>query len=813
MKVLSTVLAMLIATSLFAQFKIDGKIVTAENQSLPRASIILKGTTMGTVANSKGNFSFENLKSGNYELNVSFIGYENYSQSIDLTKDISLTIKMTENSVLTEDIFVVSTRAGSKTPVASSNISKDEIAQNNLGQDIPYLLSTTPSFVSTSDAGAGVGYTGFSIRGTDANRINITVNGIPVNDAESHSVYWVNMPDFSSSVENLQVQRGVGTSTQGAASFGATVNMQTNTLNKDAYGEYSGSVGSFNTWKNTAMVGSGLINNHFSFDARLSKITSEGFIDRAFSDLKSFYISGGYYSENTIIKLNIFSGKEKTYQAWNGVPSVRLNNDEEGMLEYLNNWLYTEQEYEDMINSDSRTYNIYTYDNQTDNYQQDHYQLLFSHRFNPNLNFNAALHYTYGRGYYENEKLGEKFADYGIANPIIGSDTITRTNMVNQKWLDNDFYGATFSMNYNKNKSDFTVGGGWNKYDGRHFGYIIWSEYANTIEKDYEWYRSIGVKTDFNVYTKYNFALTKTINLYADLQYRGITHTIDGIDDDLRDITQEHSFNFFNPKFGVYYQINDQSNAYASWAMGHREPNRSNFVDADPEGEEPTAETLNDFEAGYQLRTNSFAFGANVYYMLYKDQLIETGEINDVGSAIMVNVNDSYRAGVELIAGAQILSNLKWDVNATFSQNKIKNFTEYVDNWDTGGQDATELGTTDIAFSPNMIANSIITYSPFKNMKLSLTSQYISKQYIDNSSSNDRVLDAYFVNNFRASYIIHPNFAKELEFTILVNNLFNEEYETNAWIYSYITGGTRYKMDGYFPQAGTNFMLGMKIRF
>ncbi|MDA3928902.1 MAG: TonB-dependent receptor [Prolixibacteraceae bacterium] len=813
MRILFLLLAIFIATSNFAQYSIEGKVTSKNGEILPGASIILEGTTLGTVSNSEGNFELKNVPEKTYILKASFIGYVTYQKEIQLKTNLKINIELEEDAVLTEEVFVQATRAGRKTPVASSTISKEEIAKNNLGQDIPYLLNTTPSFVSSSDAGAGVGYTNFRIRGTDANRINVTVNGIPLNDSESHGVYWVNMPDFSSSIENLQVQRGVGTSTHGAAAFGATINMQTNALRKDAYAEYSGATGSFNTWKNTVRVGSGLLGDHFSFDARLSKISTDGFIDRAYSDLKSYFVSGGYYAKNTILKLNLFSGSEHTYQAWNGVPSVRLNDDAEGMKEYLDNWLYSEKEYEEMVNSDSRTYNIYTYENETDNYQQDHYQLLFSQQFGEYINFNAALHYTYGRGYYEQYKEDKDFAAYGLENITIGEEVIESTDLVRQKWLDNDFYGATFSLNYLKDKSDFTLGAGWNKYDGRHFGNIIWAQYASNGEKDYEWYRNEGVKTDYNIYAKYNYALTEAINLYADVQYRNILYTIEGIDDDYRDLTLNRDFDFINPKLGIFYQLNSNSKAYASWAIANREPNRSNYTDADSEEEEPTAETLNDFEVGYTFQTSTFTIGANAYYMTYKDQLILTGELNDVGAPIMANVDDSYRTGIEIMAGAQILSNLKWDVNATFSQNKIMNFTEYVDNWDTGEANSYELGTTNIAFSPNVIANSILSYEPIPFFNLSLVSQFVSKQYIDNSSNDDIALDAYFVNNIRASYKIHPSFVKEIEFTLLVNNLLNETYETNAWVYSYIFGGERFKMDGYYPQAGTNFLFGVNIKF
>jgi iron complex outermembrane receptor protein len=813
MRFLILLMILLAGSGAFAQSKISGKVSNAENEPLPGASVVIDGTTIGTITNVNGEFTLNNLNKGGCQLKVSFIGYETFTTKLSLPTQQFLNITLQKNEVMTDEVFVYASRAGSKTPVASEVVTAAQIADRNMGQDIPYLLETTPSFVATSDAGAGVGYTGFRIRGTDANRINVTVNGIPVNDAESHSVYWVNMPDFSSSVENVQVQRGVGTSTLGSGAFGATINMQTISVDEKAYAEYSGAAGSFNTLKNTLRIGSGLLNNHFSFDARLSGITSDGFIDRSFSNLKSYYLSGGYYSTNTILKLVTFAGKEKTYQAWNGVPSVRLNSDIEGMKRYEDHWLYSHAETEAMLASNPRTYNLYTYENETDNYSQDHYQLLFSQKFGDYIHLNAALHVTHGEGYYEQYKAGEDLEEYGMAAIITGNDTITSTDLIRRKWLDNYFYGGNFSFNYRKDKSDFTLGAGWSKYDGQHFGKVIWAQFMGNTPKDFEWYRGTGVKTDFNVYAKYNYSLSDKLNLYADLQYRNILHSIDGIDDDLRDLTQDHNYDFFNPKVGIFYQPTSTSKAYLSWAVGHREPNRSNFTDADPNGKQPTFETMNDVEAGYNIATKRLSAGANLYLMMYDDQLILTGEINDVGSAIMTNVDKSYRAGIELMAGAKLLQNLTWDVNVTISQNKILDFTEYVDNWDTWGQEAYVQGTTDIAFSPALIVNSTVGYEPFQGLKIALLSQYVGKQYIDNSASDERSLDAYFVNNLKVSYSFTPGIAEEVRFHLMVANLFNEVYETNAWVYSYIYEGTRYKMDGYFPQAGTNVMIGVDVRF
>jgi iron complex outermembrane receptor protein len=777
------------------------------------ANLSLSNSFNGTSTDVNGAFLFKNLKGGSYQLVISYIGYEKLTKEVNVTANQTLDIVLKQDNILTEEVLISATRATEKTPVAFVTVDKAAIENQNMGQDIPYLLGLTPSFVATSDAGTGVGYTNFRIRGTDLNRINVTVNGIPMNDAESHGTWWVDVPDLASSTDNIQVQRGVGTSTNGAAAFGATINLQTTTLNKDPFAEYSSSAGSFGTMKNSVGVGTGLLKGKFAFDARLSKVTSDGFIDRAASDLKSFFVSGGYFTGNTILKLNVFSGLETTYQAWNGIPSVRLNNDAAGMQRYADHYLYTQQQVDEMVNSGSRTYNLYTYENQVDHYQQNHYQLLFSHQLNDMFNFNASLFYTGGKGYYEEYQNDQKLTDYLITPPVYGNDTIQYSDLIRRKWLDNDFYGMTFSMTQKKETSEFTLGGGYNIYDGNHFGKVIWARNAGDTEINHEWYRGTGLKKDLNLYAKYNYELTKDVNLFADFQYRKIDYSIGGLDDDLRDLKQTHNFEFFNPKVGIFYQVDGRQNLYANYARANREPNRDNYVDADPQGKQPTFETLNDFELGYKYTTSRFAFGVNAYYMLYQNQLILTGEINDVGAPIMTNVDNSYRAGLELMAGMKVTEKLKWDVNVTLSRNKIKGFSEFVDDWDNGGQVENKLGTTDLAFSPEIIANSQLSWMAAKGLTVSLQSYSVSKQYIDNSSSNDRKLNGYLLNNLKLTYRVPQKLAKEMNLHLLVNNLFDTQYENNAWVYSYIYGGERFAMDGYFPQAGINFLAGIDIKF
>ena len=797
----------------FAQFTLKGTVKNATGERLAGASLVLNNSFSGTTANLNGAYQFQNLKAGNYQLTISYIGYEKTTKILKITGDQTVDIVLKQDLIQTEEVLVSANRIKDKTPIAFSTVEKSDIQNNNNGQDIPYLLGLTPSFVATSDGGTGVGYTNFRIRGTDQNRINVTINGIPMNDAESHSTWWVDIPDIASSTDNIQVQRGVGTSNNGAAAFGATINLQTLNINREASASYSTSTGSFGTIKNSVAVSSGLIKDKFAFEARLSKVKTDGFIDRASADLGSFFVSGGYFTANSILKLNIFSGLEDTYQAWNGVPSVRLNNDLVGMQRYADHGNYSQKQVDEMINSNSRTYNLYTYENEIDHYQQDHFQLLFSHKINSGLNVNANLFYTPGKGYYEQYEENKKLADYLISPVVIGGTTITKSDLIQRKWLDNDFYGMTFSINQKQDNQEFTFGGGYNIYDGNNFGKVIWIRYAGASEMNHEWYRGTSLKKDFNVYAKYNYELVENLNLFLDLQYRAIDYDLNGTDKKLRKLDQSHNFEFFNPKVGIFYQLDEKQNLYANFARANREPNRDNYVDADPTKKAPEYETLNDFELGYKFNTSRMAFGANAYYMSYQNQLILTGQINDVGAAVMTNADKSYRAGLELTAGMKITKKLKWDVNLTLSKNKIKDFTEYLDNWDKGGQIETKLGTTDLAFAPKIIANSKLSWMVAKGLDINLETYSISKQYIDNTSSEEHKLNGYLLNNLKLNYSVPQKFAKELNLHLAVNNIFNTEYENNAWVYSYFYEGKRYFTDGYFPQAGINFLIGLDIKF
>ncbi len=717
-----------------------------------------------------------------------------------------LDFELTPGTSIAEEVVVSAVRAGGRAPVTYTNLAGEELAPRNLGQDLPLLLTSTPSLVSSSDAGTGVGYTWMNIRGSDQSRINVTINGIPVNDAESHGVWWVNMPDVVSSVDDLQVQRGVGLSTHGAGAFGATISLKTESLRQDPYAEVSSSAGSFNTFKNTVQLGSGLINDKWAFNGRLSKIDSEGYIDRAFADLKSFYLSGGYYGQNTLIKAVVFSGKESTYQAWYGVPSDSLERNRTfnpaGM--YYDNG------------------NIRFYDNETDNYQQDHYQLHLTSQLTRGLYLSGALHYTRGRGYYEQYRDNERFSRYNLPGVIIGGEEIDRTDLIRRRWLDNHFYGLTYSLNYNNFEGlEVVFGGGYNEYDGDHYGEIIWARHAvNTDIRD-RYYDNNGFKRDFNSFLKTSYELIPGMSLFADLQYRHVSYSFLGqawVLEEIVPLQQEVRFNFFNPKAGILYQPDPLNTLYLYAGMGNREPVRRDFTESSPESR-PRHETLRNIELGYRHQRRDGEFGINFYLMDYKDQLILTGEINDVGGFTRTNIKDSYRLGVEIEGGYSFNDIFMWSGNLTLSRNKIPEFTEHSDkydnDWNWVGTDIRSYEDTDIAFSPSVIAYSQLGITPFDGFGLYLEGKYVGSQYIDNTMSSDRMLDAYLVNNLRLNYTLQPFSIREVELVFQVNNLFDVKYETNAWIYKGVVGdhGLTVIEDGYFPQAGRHVMAGITLRF
>jgi len=811
--------ALLLYSNASAQFSISGKIQNTDGENLYGVTVFLEEQKKSTVSDESGNYFLKNVPPGNYTVRSRMFGYREVKRSVNITNsDVVLNFSLAPSYSLQEGIDVLGIRATDKTPTTFTNIDRERIEEQNYGQDLPYLLQSTPSTVVTSDAGAGVGYTGVRIRGVDPTRTNVTVNGIPINDSESHGVFWVNMPDFASSVEDLQVQRGVGTSSNGGAAFGASININSNQINEEAYGELDNSYGSFNTLKNTVRAGTGLINDHFTLDARLSRITSDGFIDRASSDLRSFYLSGAWYSNNTSVKANIFSGKEETYQAWYGVPEGRLKGDEALMQENRDAEGLSEEQYEEMLAADNRTYNRYTYENEVDNYQQDHYQLLVNHKFSQSWNGNIAFHYTRGRGYYEQFRENDRFSTYGFDPISVNGDTINRMNVIRRRWLDNHFGGAVFYANYNKKNLNVTIGGGANAYDGDHFGEVIWAQYLPTQSIRDRYYDNNALKTDANGYVKGTYEWKKFI-FFTDVQVRHIDYSFLGIDEvsgDIVDLEQNVNYWFLNPKAGLSYKLSKKSVLYASYAVSNREPVRRDFRETTPENR-PMHERLFNLEAGYRFTLDKSFVNVNVFHMLYENQLVLTGEINDVGGYTRTNVDDSFRAGLEVEGGYQFTKKIGIKGDVMVSQNRINQFTEYVDEFDVNfaplPQREIQHENTDLAFSPSFIAGLSVNYTPVKGLKMSLVNKYVGEQFLDNTSNENRMLDAYFISHFNIAYTVNTKLFRELTFGVRVNNLLNTQFENNGYTWSYIYDNERVQQNFYYPQAGRHFLARMLIKF
>ncbi len=679
-------------------------------------------------------------------------------------------------------IEVRAIRAGENAPFTKTNISKKEIAKTNLGQDIPFLLNQTPSVVINSDAGNGIGYTGIRIRGSDAARINVTLNGIPYNDAESQGTFFVDLPDFSSSTGSIQIQRGVGTSSNGAGAFGSSINISTNEVVKDSYAEINNSFGSYNTWKHTIKAGTGLVNG-FTTDVRLSKIISDGFIDRASSDLKSFYFSTAYVKEKASVRVNVFSGKEKTDQAWNGISEAELLAGNR------------------TVNSAGTERPGEPYDNEIDDYTQTHYQLFFSQRLNGKLNFNTAFFLTKGKGFYEQYKADQKYSKYGMPDAPSGNSS----DMVRRLWLDNDFYGNIFSLQLKHNQTEAVFGGGFTRYNGQHFGKIIWAEKGLTSIDN--WYDLGSDKNDFNIYLKQQTKVADYWNLFYDLQYRHVKYSTEGFRDNPT-LSISKNFNFFNPKAGVSYLQNGWK-AYASYSIANKEPNRDDFETGAVQ--QPLPERLHDIEAGIEKQTTKYNWAATVYYMKYKNQLVLDGKINDVGAYTRTNIPNSYRTGIELQGGIKFNSWMNAAANISLSENKVKNFTEYIDDYDNGGQKTNSYASATIAYSPAVVGGATINFIPVKNGELSLLSKYVGKQYLDNTGNDARSLNAFFVQDVRAIYTIKNKGLKEINIIAQLNNVFSKKYEPNGYTFSYFVGGETITENYYFPMAGTNFMFGLNV--
>jgi iron complex outermembrane receptor protein len=708
----------------------------------------------------------------------------NAQKSTQVVAKKDSTNKFTDSIRSLPPLEIKAIRLSEQAPFAKTNISKAQIALNNVGQDLPFLLENTPSVVVHADAGIGVGYTGIRIRGTDATRINFTLNGIPYNDAESMGTFFVNIPDFGSSVNSIQIQRGVGTSTNGAGAFGASVNLMTNEYNPNAYLSLQNTAGSFNSFKNNLVFGSGLINNKFTFDGRVSSIRSDGFIDRANSDLKSFFLSSTYWGEKSSLRLNVFSGKERTYQAWYGVPQELL--------------------------ATNRTFNPAgtekadaPYENQTDNYTQTHYQLFYNEQINTNWKWNTAFFLTTGKGYYEEYKAGVDFADYNID---IKGEINVPADLVRRRWLDNNFYGQITALSYVDSLNDLTIGGGWTVYDGLHFGTLPYLS-QTFAPANFRYYDNDAIKKERNSYVKWERKLSKQFKSFLDLQYRYVSHQMNGFTRNT-DLEIERKFNFFNPKMGLTYQAKNIF-YYTSVAVANKEPNRDDFEASATE--QPRREQLVDWETGFELKKPKYAINANVYYMNYKDQLVLTGKINDVGAYTRTNVPKSYRAGLELQVKYAFNKKYNTSYSITFSQNKIEEFTEYIDDYDQFTQVAIQHKNTNIALSPSLITNRTFNWKPNDKLSFFWTTKYTSKQFLDNTQNKDRQLDAFFINDLNAHWTI----LNKTKFTMLLqlyaNNVLDVKYAPNGYTFSYIYDRTLTTSNNFYPMAGRNYWISLKI--
>ena len=794
-----TILLLFITFTSIAQNNFVGRVTDSSGEPIVGANILIEESNLITYTDEKGKF-YLNSNSTNIDIQVSHVGY--------LTKEIEfsnpnqeINIVLDDGIILKDEIKVISTRAKYNSPFAFTNISKSFIEKNNSGKDIPFLINSTPSTYSTSDAGNGIGYTGVRIRGSDATRINVTINGIPYNDSESHGVFWVNVSDLASSANSIQVQRGVGSSTNGGGAFGGTVSIKTGKASEDFKLKYSSSAGSYKSFKNTLELNSGLIKNKINMNLRLSKINSDGYVDRATSDLKSYYASASYYSDKTSIDLINFSGKERTYQSWWGTPEGRINNDIEEMNNVIANNGYSDEQADNLLNS-GRTFNYYTYDNQTDNYQQDHYQMHFNHDISNTANLHLALHYTYGRGYYEEFREDDNLSNY---YDFLENKSL---DLVRRRWLSNHFYGLTYSFSKKFDKSEINIGGALNEYDADHFGEIIQPQLM--VSEPY--YFSKSFKKDGNIFIKYNLNITESAELFTDMQLRGYSHKMKGNDNDKSIIDVDKNNVFFNPKVGLTKSLNDKVILYGSVAVANREPIRSDYIDSKIE---PKHESLVNIELGKGFNYNIGSFNTNLYLMEYNNQLITTGEVNDVGAYIRENVKKSRRFGVEF---TNVLNSKDFYVNSSLSlsRNLVYNFNETL--YDYGADFSqyniieNKYGVTDLAFSPGVLLNNHFEWKANKFLSFILNSKYVGKQYLDNTSNEKRVLKDFLINDFKIQTNLTNNVLNNLFFKIEINNIFNVKYSSNGYTFGYY-GGMDYEVrENYFyPQATRNIMFSVSI--
>ncbi len=738
------------------------------------------------------------------------------------TDSTILPAPITQHPIQLAEVVIQATRVDAKSPVPHTIFSTDKIARQSHAQDVPYLLSAVPSLVETSDGGTGMGYTGLRIRGSDPTRINVTINGVPFNDAESQGVYWVDLPDLAASASEIQVQRGVGTSTNGAGAFGASVNLDLSKVEKDRFAILSNTYGSFNSRKHMLQVGTGLLGGKVAFTARVSSIHSDGYVERASVDLNAIHLSGAYVDERQSAQFHLLSGNEVTYQAWNGLPAQFFETDSLRRV----NTAGTERPGS-------------PYPDQVDNYTQRHFLAHYKRLLLPKLHLQVNGHYTQGFGYYEQYKADQDIREYGFPLGFVIDTAIPPMDLIRRLWLDNDFYGGTFALRWLPGsfwKPNILLGGAWSRYQGKHFGEVIWTESFTGAPNDYHYYENTADKQDANLFLKLESSPSKRLSTFVDLQVRGVRYSFLGFDRDLNQVQQVSELCFFNPKIGANYTLSTAWATYAFLGVGHREPNRDDFTQSSPSSR-PRPEQMLDLETGVRFKRQNWMASANFFGMQYRDQLVLDGRINDVGAYIRTNVPESWRAGLELEASGQIGTILNLTASAAFSQNKIKTFTEFRDNWDTGKQEIIEYHDTDLAFSPDLVARAeacvvlIPRESPNavgSELSISMIGKYVSQQFLDNTSNAQTALPGYFLSDLRLNYDLNKIIGKQSSLILSVNNLFDKKYASNGWAYRYVSagydaraddpytrleGGDVYHQAGYFPQAGRHWMATLRLAF
>lgn len=785
---------LVLSVSMQAQnFTLSGTISDESGQALPGATVLVKGTTNGTVSDVEGKYALK-LSNGTYTIVVSMLS-KPIEKTVTITKDTVVNFTLGANNEALDAVLISAVRVNADSPITYSNLEKEEIAKRNLGQDIPVLMNFMPSVVTTTDAGAGVGYTGIRVRGSDATRVNVTINGIPYNDAESQGTFWVNLPDMASSTESIQLQRGVGTSTNGSGAFGASLSLLTDATSEKANGEISNTFGSFNTRKHTVKFSTGKLNENFELAGRLSKIKSDGYIDRASSDLSSYFLQASFVDESTLIKALTFGGHEITYQAWNGIDATTLRENRT----FNPSGQYTDE-----------NGNVRFHDNEVDDYRQDHYQLHWNQKLSENWTTNLGLNYTKGRGFFEQYKEDEPFDEYGFDEIVINGTTINETDLIRRRWLDNNFYVVNANANYKEGNLDMDFGAFLGIYDGDHFGEVIWARFASDSEIRDRYYDGNAKKNELSFFTKATIRLNDKVSLFGDLQLRTVSYKTTGINSDLDPFNIDEDFTFFNPKAGINYRLNSNNSLYFSYARANREPNRSDFENNNA----VKPEQLDDFELGWRWKGENFTVNTNAYYMLYNDQLVLTGALDDTGTPLRTNSGKSYRLGLEVDASIKLSEQLTVRPNIAISTNKNKDFVTSKDG------SLVNLGNTNISFSPDFVAGNVLTYTPVQNFQVSLLSKYVGEQYMGNIDSDVSKLDSYFINDLNLTYEIKVNKVFEsITFSGLINNIFGVEYVSNGYFYTFddtwSNPGTTTTIEGagFYPQATRNFLVGTTLKF